>query len=154
MMIRTATTKDLSGIAELEQEWLSGVPTWGYRSRSESELRELPGSNTLVAIEEEKIIAFAVCAPRTNDGSCIYIQGDRIMEVLDLFVTRNWRGKGVGQALLTAIEVRAKKDQYTKLIVYSSVRDIDGVLAFYRASGFTSWSIQLFKELGPDVLSE
>ena len=62
MMIRTATTNDVRGIAELEQEWLSGVPTWGYRSRSESELRELPGSNTLVAIKDQKIIAFATCA--------------------------------------------------------------------------------------------
>ena len=149
MIIRTATTNDLSGIAELEQEWLTGVPTWGYRSRSESELRELPGSNTLVAIENQKIIAFAVCAPRANDGSCIYAQGDRIMEVLDLFVTRIWRGRGVGQALLTAIEVQAKKDQFTKLLVYSSVHDIDGVLAFYRSTGFKSWSIQLFKESDP-----
>ena len=152
MMIRTATTNDLSGIAELEQEWPEsrhGATVHAVSLNYESYPAATPSSPLRTRRSSPSLRA-----PRTNDGSCIYTQGDRIIEVLDLFVTRNWRGKGVGQALLTAIEVQAKKDQYTKLIVYSSVRDIDGVLAFYRASGFTSWSMQLFKELGADVLSE
>jgi hypothetical protein len=29
--------------------------------------------------------------------------------------------------------------------VYSASKDLDGILRFYRAHGFTSWSVQLFQ---------
>jgi GNAT superfamily N-acetyltransferase len=145
MLIRPATPEDLDGIVVLEREWLNDVPTWGYRLRTETELRDLTESNTLVAVEGNWVIGYAVFCPRANDGACIYAEGDKVLEVVDLFVTESRRGLGTGLALLAAIEQRAKEEGFTKLLVYSSVRDIDAVMGFYRRGGFTSWSVQLFK---------
>lgn len=146
---REATSADLPQIAALEREWVRDVPTWGYRPRTDAELRAVVSSPTwvVVAVENESIVGFAIGAPRENDGSAIFEPSDRILEVVDLYVTRNSRSQGVGTQLLQAAEEYARRSGFTKLFVYSSVRSLDGPLNFYRSRGFTPWAVQLFKEL-------
>jgi len=147
MKIRKATEKDITDIAVLGKRFVDEVPTWGLVARTEDQIRKLDRQLIWVAEEENKIIGYAICLPRENDGSCIFKNDDKILELDEIFLIPEARGKEIGSQLLQKINDYARKAGYTKLFLYSSVKDLDPVTRFYRGSGFKTWAVQLFKEL-------
>ena len=147
MKIRNATTKDITDIAVLGKRFVDEVPTWGLVARTEDQIKQLDTQLIWVAEEENKILGYAICLPRENDGSCIFKNDDKILELDEIYLVPEARGKGIGSQLLQTINDYARKAGYTKLFVYSSVKDLDPVTRFYRGSGFKTWAVQLFKEL-------
>jgi ribosomal protein S18 acetylase RimI-like enzyme len=147
MKIRNATEKDLAGIAVLITRFVSEVPTWGLVKRTENDLNQLDKQLIWVVEDNKRLIGYAICLPRENDGSSIYSQGDKILEIDEIYIASEARGKGIGSQLLKMIENSARVQDYTKLFVYSSVKDINPPLKFYRDNGFKTWAVQLFKEI-------
>jgi len=147
MKIRNATGKDVAGIAVLVSRFVNEVPVWGLVVRTEDDLRKLDARLIWVVEDNNKLVGYAICLPRANDGSCIYSERDKILELDEIYLIPEARGKGIGSQLLKLIENYARAQGYTKLFVYSSVQDIDPSLRFYRGSGFKTWAIQMFKEI-------
>ncbi|MFA5309449.1 MAG: GNAT family N-acetyltransferase [Dehalococcoidales bacterium] len=147
MKIRNAAEKDISEIAALSARFTNEVPTWGQAALTEEQVRRLDMRLVWVAEDAGKITGYAVCLPHENDGGCIYKDNDKILELGEIYLVPEARGKGVGSLLLKTINDDALKAGYTKLLVYSSVKELDPVVKFYRGGGFRTWGIQMFKEI-------
>ena len=147
MKIRNATGKDVAGIAVLVSRFVNEVPVWGLVVRTEDDLRKLDARLIWVVEDNNKLVGYAICLPRANDGSCIYSERDKILELDEIYLIPEARGKGIGSQLLKLIENYARAQGYTKLFVYSSVYDLDLSLKFYRGNGFQTWAVQMFKEI-------
>ena len=151
MKIRNATEKDIVGIAALGLRYVNEIPTWGQVARTEDQIRQLDRRLIWVVEDENILVGYAIWLPYENDGSCIFEDNDKILRLEEIYLVPEARGKGIGQQLLQKINSYAKKEGYTKLFVYSSVKDLDPVIEFYRANGFKTWAVQLFKEVSEDA---
>jgi GNAT superfamily N-acetyltransferase len=147
MKIRNATAKDIAGIAALGSRYVNEVPAWGLVARTEDNLKKLDTRLLWVVEDNCKLIGYAICLPRANDGSCIYAERDTILELDEIYLVTEARGKRIGSKLLQLIEGNAKSQGYTKLFIYSSIKEVDPLLKFYRGNGFKTWAVQLFKEI-------
>jgi len=145
--IRNAVKKDITGIVSLGTRFVKEVPTWGQLAITEDYINKLDLRLIWVVEENDDLLGYAICLPRENDGSCIYTKKDKILELDEIYLIPEARGKGIGAQILQEIESNAKKEGYTKLFVYSSIKALDSVIEFYRANGFQTWAVQLFKEV-------
>jgi GNAT superfamily N-acetyltransferase len=145
--IRNSTKKDIAGIAALSARYTNEVPTWGQVALTEDEIRRLDKWLIWVAEDEDTLIGYAICLPRENDGSCIYSENDKVLELDEIYIVPEARSKGIGSQLIQRINSYARRNGFTKLLVYSSVKDLDPVIEFYRGNGFKTWFVQMFKEV-------
>ncbi len=116
-------------------------------ARTQDELKQLDTRHIWVVEDNDKLIGYAICLPRENDGSSICLEHDKILEIDEIYLVPEARAKSTGSQLLKLIDNSAKAQGYTKIYVYSSVKDIDLLLKFYRGNGFSTWAVQLFKEI-------
>ena len=63
----------------------------------------------------------------------------------DVYVTRKFRTHGLGSALVQELVARAEQEGVHRCLVYSSIKELDPILNFYRNNGFKTWNIQFFK---------
>jgi ribosomal protein S18 acetylase RimI-like enzyme len=147
MKIRNATGKDVAGIAVLINRFTNEVPAWGLVARAEDDLKKLDTRLIWVVEDNNKLIGYAICRPRANDGSSIYAERDKILELDEIYLVPEARRKGIGSKLLRVIQTYAVKAGFTKFLVYSSVKNLAPIIDFYRDNGFQTWEIQMFKEI-------
>lgn len=99
-------------------------------------LREHPTSLVLVALAEEKPVGVAVCFFGFSTFAA-----RPLLNIHDLAVIPDWRGRGVGRALLNAAESRALQRGCCKLTL--EVRDDNtGARALYERFGFTDFVLE------------
>ena len=80
------------------------------------------GRVRVATLADGQVIGFASTSP-TDSGS---------LELDDLFVDPPWQRRGVGLALLKALEVEARRDGIVRLEVTAN----DHAFEFYRSAGF------------------
>jgi ribosomal protein S18 acetylase RimI-like enzyme len=95
-------------------------------------LREHPTSLVLLAFAEGRPVGVAVCFFGFSTFAA-----RPLLNIHDLAVVPEWRGRGVGRALLTAAEDRAVERGCCKLTL--EVRDDNRARALYERFGFTDF---------------
>jgi GNAT superfamily N-acetyltransferase len=147
MKIRNATVRDIARMTVLVNMFVNEVPAWGLVARTEDDLRKLDKRLLWVVEDNNKLVGYAICLPRANDGSSIYSESDKVLALDEIYLVPEARGKGIGSKFLQLIENYARTQGYTKLFIYSSVKEVDPLLKFYRDNGFKTWAVQMFKEI-------
>ncbi len=119
-MLRIAETKDLSALAELEQTFAFPL--------SEEELKKLMQNQTfrvMVWEEDGKIL-----------GHCVLFRVMDEAEITSVSVKKEWRGQGIGKALISALLDYLRADGAK--IAYLDVRESNAAArALYQTCGFT-----------------
>lgn len=111
-----------------------GVPlTPAVRGRLVPALREVPGRLVLLAFEGERAVGVAVCFQGFST-----FQARPLINIHDLAVLPSARGRGVGRALLGAVEDEARRRGCCKLTL--EVRQDNPAAGLYRALGFGAGS--------------
>lgn len=105
------------------------------RARLPSMLRELPTSLVLVAAVDDRYVGIAVCF-----FSISTFRAKPLLNVHDLAVVPEYRGKGIVRALLQAAEARARQKGCCKLTL--EVQDDNArARALYRSFGFEDFVV-------------
>ena len=100
------------------------------RKRLVPALRDHPAALVLLAIADGRAVGVAVCFHGFST-----FQARPLLNIHDLAVIPEWRGKGVGRALLEATEARARRSGCCKLTL--EVQDSNArALGLYRSFGF------------------
>jgi len=149
-VIRAATAQDVPRVRWLAEQWARDGETLGLQAISEDLLEQFVGGCFFVAERNGQVVGFACARGKTNHGavSAVVGNGQRYLEIEDVYVLPANRSDGIGAQLIDAVTGWAKQQGVRYLLAHSSTRDVDRVLNFYRDSGFKSWSVQMYRDLG------
>ncbi|MGD0388185.1 MAG: GNAT family N-acetyltransferase [Tepidisphaeraceae bacterium] len=149
-VIRAATAEDVPRVRWLAEQWVRDGETIGLRPISPEVLEKFVGGCFFVAERNGQIVGFACGRGKINDGavSAVVGNGQRYLEIEDVYVLPANRSDGIGAQLVEGVARWARQEGVRYLLAYSSTREVDRVLNFYRSSGFKSWSVQMFRDLG------
>jgi len=145
--IRNATEKDIPDLAVLSRRFVKEISAFGLVALTEGYLKKLDTKLIWVVEDSNRLVGYALCLPHKNDGSFIFTEDDKILRLDEIYLVPESRGEGIGSQLIKIVERYAKTHGYTKLFIYSSVKELDPVLKFYRGNGFKTWAVQFFKEI-------
>ena len=143
--VRAASPADAEHIRAIYNQGIEDrVATLELDPKSEQEmmawLEAHSGRYEVVLAEHEgEIVGWASLNPYSH--RCAY---DAVAD-LSVYVSRGWRGKGVGGALLSAIEERARRRDFHKIVLFTLPFNELGQ-RLYRKMGYRE--VGIFKEQG------
>ena len=143
--IRAATAGDLDGVHQLQIEWSEEAITHGYVADSRENLSKKLGRYFLVAEVDGSVVGHVYGSASVSEGLAVIPARERYLEIEDIYVTPKFRDKGIGSLLIDELLQAAREDGIETFSVYSSTKDVDRILRFYRSHGFESWYVQLFR---------
>ncbi len=144
MIIRECTEDDLDAVSRLQQRWEAEDITHGLTAESREQLAERLGPYFFLAEADAAVEGYVFGSVLTSEGSAVMPEGDRYLEVDEIYVRPESRGNGTGGMLLDRLLEVARRDGISRFSVYSATKDVDGILAFYRRHGFKTWYVRLF----------
>jgi GNAT superfamily N-acetyltransferase len=147
-MIRKAKTEDIPILIALQRSIEAENAIWGYSADSAGTWAKRDLAWALLATVETQPVGFVYCSPRPYSGECVFPDGSRILEIVDLVIAPPNRCRGLGHELLAAIQRQAREEGFTHLRVYSAAKRFDDILKFYQSCGFTPWYLEMTKEIG------
>ena len=105
--------------------------TADVRDRLVAALRDHPTGSVLLAIEQERPVGIAVCFQGFST-----FRARPLLNIHDLAVLPEWRGKGIGRRLLSSAEDRARRSGCCRLTL--EVQEDNGrAVALYGSFGFS-----------------
>src|SRR5579871_1427127 len=113
LKVRKAVAADIDGLIPLLERFMRETFAAEWNGNREALLRDGLGSrfDLFVAESEERLIGFAGVAPDYDLHNCVH--GGVLM---DMFVEKAWRGRGVAAHMITliAVEIEGKGGRYVK----------------------------------------
>jgi ribosomal protein S18 acetylase RimI-like enzyme len=130
-----------AAIVGLLDEYASG-PTGGGRplspfARNElvSQLRARPTIHVLLAVADERAVGLAICIEGFSTFAC-----KPLLNIHDLAVTQDFRGRGIGRMLLEEAEARARELGCCKLTL-EVLGGNDNAQRLYRSCGYAPYEL-------------
>jgi ribosomal protein S18 acetylase RimI-like enzyme len=145
--IRQATTSDLPALSEIEDRWRGEEITWGFVQATKGELALAVQAGCFVAETNGSVVGYASSSLHTSEGLAVIPKGERYLVLDNLYVLPEYRDAGLGRRLTDAVEKWAREEGAKAILVYSATKDMHRITRFYESCGFTSWFVQLFKDL-------
>lgn len=146
LAIRSARPEDVTAIARIYNQGIEDrIATLEVDAKSEDDVKtwlldERPSRyETLVAESDGAIAGWASLRPYSH--RCAYAG----VADLSVYVAREARGKGVGEQLLTALEERARSNEFHKIVLFTFPFNEAGQ-RLYRKRGFRE--VGTFREQG------
>lgn len=143
--IRKCEQKDIDNVLKLQVQWKNEDITYGFVPGSMEYLMDKLGEYFFVAEEDNEIVGFVYGTIHDAKEMAIFSDGQKYIEIDDIYICSGHRGNGAGSALLKTILETAKANNIEKSYIYSATKDIDSIVGFYREHGYKSWCIQMYK---------
>ena len=143
--IRECTVEDLDYVVFLQLKWVRENITHGLIPVDKSYLETKIGKYFFVAESNSEIVGFVYGAIHTADNMAVIDNGQVYIEVEDIYVSPDNRGTGLGSVLLDKIICVAKEHGIERSLVYSSTKDMESIMKFYKKHDYKTWYIQMFK---------
>ena len=145
--IRQAEESDVDFILRLQRQWSEEGIVYGLVTESEERIRAAIGPYLLVAVTDDEAVGFISGSVHVSKGTAVIREGERYLEIDNLYISPEFRRQGIGGDLITQIIARAKARGVAYASLYSAAKDVHGILGFYERHGFQSWYVQMFRKL-------
>ncbi|WIV11527.1 GNAT family N-acetyltransferase [Proteiniborus sp. MB09-C3] len=109
----------------------------------------------IIPLTEKNIEVAGRCTGRNCSESChkkLIFMKDCCEEVLgfinevdDIYVSQRSRDAGLGSLLLDKLLDVAKENGIERSLIYSSTKDINSIISFYKKHDYKTWYIQMYK---------
>lgn len=142
--IRQCEARDLNDIAQLEMDWQQEGITYGFVASHLEDLQNHSLAYCLVATCNDLVVGFIRGSEHVSDGLAVIPEGESYLEIDDVYIKPSFRNDGIGSKLVSRLKVVAKENGIQRFLIYSSTKDLDRVVKFYRNMGFESWCVQMF----------
>lgn len=135
MIIRKVSPKDIDAFVETYTKAYEELKDYRYTSRSDVKsyfkwLYKRDKEGFLVAEIDGKVVGFAA-----GDSNWINLEGERVLEIHEIFVIPEMRGKGIGKKLLERLLEYGEKKGLKLAELWVGEKNYRAI-AFYKALGF------------------
>lgn len=143
MIYRKYESRDLSAIRTLLADDLGYHTQISSLSKRVEKMMRLGNYQIFVACDSGKVVGFVGCVSYLafeleNEG----------MKIIALAVSKEYRRKGIGTALLKTAEQYAAENHFDVILLNSGL-DREGAHAFYESQGYRKKSIGFIKNRNP-----
>ena len=145
--IRKANKADIAAVLAMQQDLASEGAIWGYGADSADVWNDRNLNWLFLAIDSYEPVGFIYCEERPYEGECVFPEGSRILEIVELYVRPDSRQSRIGQQLVKTVQSKAKAAGFSHMRLYSAAKRFDDILAFYRDCGFTPWYLEMVKPI-------
>lgn len=145
LILRECSFDDLEDILLLQNQWAKEDITFGFVPAEKEYLISKLGSYFLVAEVYNTIIGFVYGTIHKAKDLTIFLDGEFYIEIDDIYISYDYRGKNIGNLLLDEILLIAKENGIIRSLIYSSTKDLGSIVKFYKKHGFKTWYVQMFK---------
>jgi len=145
LVIRECSYEDLECVISLQQQWAKEDITYGFVPAEKSYLETKIGKYFFVAESNNEILGFVYGTVHKSENMSVIHNGQLYIEIDDIYTSLNNRGTGVGTLLLDKILAVAKENGIDRSLIYSSTKDMDSIIKFYRKHDYKTWYIQMVK---------
>ena len=143
-LFRLAEERDIDVVARLQEEWAEEDITWGQTPVSSQEIASKLGPLFYVAVQDSGVVGFIYGSEQRSGGLAVIPEGERYVQIDELYVQQGLRNRGIGGRLLKSLLRAARGRGMERFRAYSATKDVDRILAFYRRHGFKSWYTEMF----------
>lgn len=147
-LVRPAGTDDVRAVVGLSKLWADEGCTIGYVPLMEGDKHLqswLDGGYYFVGEHEGAVIAYAAGVVKVGKNAIFEPEGERYLDVHEVFVHIDHREKGVGDRLMEALLSRSESEGINRSIVGSNNVDWLRTYRFYERHGYGMFSIQMYK---------
>lgn len=145
LIIRECNYEDLEYIICLQQQWETEDIAYGFVPDDKSYLERKLGKYFYVAELNNRIIGFVFGTVHKSENMTIFNNGQLYIEVDDIYISQSFRDTNFGSLLLDKLLDAAKEDGVNKSLIYSSTKDMDSIIKFYKKHDYKTWYIQMYK---------
>ncbi len=124
--------------------WEEEAITIGQDACDIAYLRGFLDESFFVARESRRIVGFVCARIIANPGYAVMPTVQRVLQIEELYVRPQARGRGVGTTLVEAVLQKAREQGVRAFHVFSASRNTEDVLRFYRRHGFEPWGVQMY----------
>lgn len=142
--IRPAVLADAKEMWALERSLAREGVLWGEVPNSRAVIKSRIGPLAFVAEANGRLVGHIIGVVRKSTNICIFRKGQRYVELNAIFISRNWRGRGVGGLLVRMLIKEARKQGFKRFLVYTASKELERAIRFYRGVGFRTWCANLF----------
>ena len=144
--IRSARGGDLAAVFDLFDRWVTEGESHGMRAPRPGDLETHLGPYFWVAAVDGDVVGFCYASPRTSEGQGAMLgEGERYLEIDDLYVRPDHRDKGVAAALLDRVLEEAAGRGITRSLVYSASVEWQKAIRFYERAGYRMWFVRMIR---------
>lgn len=93
----------------------------------------------------DEIIGFAYGMAHESKEMAVFPEGCRYLEIEDIYICPEYRNTGAGSALLEKLLECAHKNSIDHSLIYSSTKDMESIMGFYKKHGYKTWNIQMYR---------
>lgn len=147
MFIREALKRDVPTVFQLQRLMAEENAIYGFAPETIEQIGKSVNPYFLIAESSDEIIGFISGAVATSDGSAVIPEGEKYLEIENLYVAVGFRKQGVGGRLVDEVLIKARQNGVAYALLYSAVKDVSTILRFYERHGFQSWYVQMFQKL-------
>lgn len=145
LIVRECIYEDLDNIISLQYQWHNEEITYGFIPADKNYLETRLGKYFLVAEVNNEIVGFCYGAIHSADNMAVINNGQLYIEKEDIYISLENRGTGIGSTLLNKILEVAKENGIERSLIYSSTKDLDNIIEFYKKHDYKTWYIQMCK---------
>lgn len=146
--VRPAKTDDVRAVVDLSKFWADEGCTIGYVALMEGDKHLqswLDGGYFFVGEHEGAVIAYAAGVLKVGKNAILEPEGERYLDVHEVYVHIDHRDKGVGDRLVEALLSRSELAGISRSMVGSNNIDWLRTYQFYKRYGYRMFSIQMYK---------
>ncbi|WP_180964145.1 GNAT family N-acetyltransferase [Haloimpatiens massiliensis] len=144
LIIRECVYKDLDYIIALQQQWAKEEITYGFVAADKDYLESKLGKYFFVAELNKRIVGFVYGTVHKSQNMAVMDNGQFYIEIDDIYVSFENRGFNIGTILLDKILEIAKENGVKRSLIYSSTKDMESIIKFYKKHDYKTWCIQMF----------
>ncbi|MGG7163129.1 GNAT family N-acetyltransferase [Clostridium ihumii] len=145
LLIRKCEYKDLEEVLKLQESWENENITYGFVSADKIYLQNKLGEYFYIAEIDSKVVGFIYGTVHESKNMSIFHEGEQYIEVDDIYVNQGTRDLNIGSELIDKLLEVAKKEGIERSLIYSSTKDIDSIIKFYKKHDYKTWYIQMYK---------
>jgi len=134
-------------VEKLQREWFAEDITYGFVAGTAEQIAESVTPYCLIAKDGDRIVGFIMAELCKDNEKCIFPAGVSFVEINDFFVTKAYRSRGIGRALIRACEDAARENGIKHVLLSSATKDAEAVRRFYTGNGYTIWTTVFCKNL-------